>query len=176
MAVLLPSDLAAVFEEARLAFPKRLLRSLGPLSLMVLLQLLLVMGLAVVWPQLDFTPTMKVPPDRYPVEAVEALERSSTSGKLAVFFNWGEYAIYHLYPRYRVSVDGRYETVYPNEIVEANWDFTWGIKGGERLLEEYPADFALYPRDTGAAKWLSSSLEWELVYEDAVAVLYRFTP
>jgi hypothetical protein len=33
-------------------------------------------------------------------------------GRLAVEFNWGEYAIWHLGPQIRVSIDGRRETVY----------------------------------------------------------------
>jgi hypothetical protein len=115
---------------------------------------------------------MKVPSDRYPKQAVQLLKEGE-GGNLAVFFNWGEYALYHLYPDYRVSVDGRYETVYPNQVVETNWNFTWGVDGSERLLELYPADFALYPQSSGAAQWLSSAPGWQPIYLDALAVLYR---
>ena len=36
-------------------------------------------------------------------------------------FEWGEYAIWHLWPACRVSVDGRFRTVYPEEILEAHY-------------------------------------------------------
>ena len=101
------------------------------------------------------------------------LESSRVSGRLAVYFNWGEYALYHLHPRIRVSIDGRYETVYPDDVVEANWDFTLGAPGGERLLEMYPADFALYPRTSGAARWLEQSPQWERAHRDDASVLYK---
>ena len=33
-------------------------------------------------------------------------------GRMVTYFDWGEYAIWHLSPRVRVSLDGRRETVY----------------------------------------------------------------
>jgi hypothetical protein len=117
---------------------------------------------------------MRVPADRYPVAAVERMKNER--GNLAVFFNWGEYALYHLYHPDRgvlVSIDGRYETVYPKDVVRANWDFTRGVTGSERFLDTYPADFALYPRNTGGARWLGGATDWELWHQDEFSVLYR---
>jgi hypothetical protein len=173
IAVLLSSSAEEIFTEARVAFPSRPAKTVAPVLLMVLLQALTLIGLAVTWRQSRFELDMQVPPDLVPVEAVERLKNEPGSGRLAVFFNWGEYALYHLYPRYLVSVDGRYETVYPNDIVAANWRFTHGIEGSERFLRDHPADFALYPRDSGAALWLSSAPDWKLVHENDLAALYR---
>ena len=138
---------------------------------MVLALGLIALGGAIAWLRRDFSLQMRVPADRYPVAAVERLK--DESGNLAVFFNWGEYALYHLYPSVLVSIDGRYETVYPEEIVRANWDFTGGAPGSERFLDTYPADFALYPRDTAAARWLTGASNWELSHQDGFFVLYR---
>ena len=45
------------------------------------------------------------------VVAMRVLERA-TSGRAVTFFDWGQYAIWHLGPRVKVSIDGRRETVY----------------------------------------------------------------
>lgn len=54
----------------------------------------------------------------YPVASVEWLRRSGLHGRLLVDFNNGSYAIWRLFPRFLVSLDGRYEEVYPEETVE----------------------------------------------------------
>jgi hypothetical protein len=176
MAALLSSSVEEIFTGARRAFPIRPARSLAPVFLMVLLLSLTLIGTFVTWRQSRFELDMHVPSEVVPIEAVEILKNEPGSGRLAVFFNWGEYALYHLYPRYRVSVDGRYETVYPNDIIAANWRFTHGIEGSERFLRDHPADFALYPQESGAADWLSSAADWKLVHENDLAVLYRRGP
>jgi len=52
----------------------------------------------------------------YPVRAIALLKQSGVSGNLAVHFDWGEYALWHLSPRIKVSLDGRRETIYSDEI------------------------------------------------------------
>ena len=54
----------------------------------------------------------------YPVAATEWLRESGATGKLLVDFNNGSFAQWRLYPRFTVSMDGRYEEVYTNETVE----------------------------------------------------------
>jgi hypothetical protein len=132
---------------------------------------LVAIGGAVSWIRRDLSLQLRVPSDRYPIAAVSRLR--DESGNLAVFFNWGEYALYHLYPAVLVSIDGRYETVYGNDVVRANWAFTRGVPGSERFLDTYRADFALYPRDTGAARWLGAASGWTLLLENGFFVLYR---
>lgn len=160
--VTLGSSWEAVFRKRRHALA---------VGAMVLALSLVAIGGAVAWLRRDLSLQMRVPADRYPVAAVERLK--DERGNLAVFFNWGEYALYHLYPGVLVSIDGRYETVYPEEVVQANWDFTRGAPGSERFLDTYPADIALYPRDTGAARWLAGASNWDLLLEDGFFVLYR---
>lgn len=47
-------------------------------------------------------------------EAIEFLRSSHLRGKVLTFFDWGEYAIWHLSPSIKVSMDGRRETIYSN--------------------------------------------------------------
>jgi hypothetical protein len=106
------------------------------------------------------------------VEAVERLKREP-AGNVAVFFNWGEYVLYHLYPDHLVSIDGRYETVYPEPVVRENLDFTRGAPGSEAFLDAYGAGYALYPRESGAARLLAEAAGWTLFDGSALFVLYR---
>ena len=57
-----------------------------------------------------------IPLDRrktvFPVKAVALLKQSNVAGNMAVHFDWGEYVLWHLAPRIKVSIDGRRETVY----------------------------------------------------------------
>jgi len=55
--------------------------------------------------------------DAYPVDAITWLQKHGNGGKLLIDFNNGSFAIWHLYPRYRISLDGRYEEVYPQTTV-----------------------------------------------------------
>ncbi|HEY7817947.1 MAG TPA: hypothetical protein VIG29_07010, partial [Vicinamibacteria bacterium] len=141
------------------------------LAVMVLTLSMVAIGGAVGLMQRDLSLELRVPEDRYPVEAVNLLKEER--GNLAVFFNWGEYALYHLYPRVLVSIDGRYETVYPDEVVRANRRFNQGDPGSEAFLDTYPADFALDPRDKGAAQRLADTPGWRLWSQDETFVLYR---
>jgi hypothetical protein len=161
--ITLSPSLAASFERKRPALA---------LATMVLAQGSFLVGLYASWVRFDPTFIVRTPNDRYPAAAIDRLRREPP-GNLAVFFNWGEFALYHLYPRHRVSIDGRYETVYPEEVVRANWDFTRGSEGSERFLDDYPADYALYPKASGALRLLESLPDWEFLEGDNFFALYR---
>lgn len=49
----------------------------------------------------------------YPVEAVDWLNKNAEGGNILVDFNNGSYVLWRLYPRFKVSLDGRYEELYP---------------------------------------------------------------
>lgn len=59
----------------------------------------------------------------YPIDAIQYLKENQLSGNLLVYFNWGEYALWNLYPYFRVAIDGRYETVYPHAVCQEYFDF-----------------------------------------------------
>ena len=57
---------------------------------------------------------------RYPVVALQYLRQSPYQGNLLVRFGLGEFAYWQLYPRFKVSMDGRYEEVYTQAQFLAN--------------------------------------------------------
>ncbi len=59
-----------------------------------------------------------VNPNIFPVYAVKFLKDNNVKGNILVPFDWGEYAIWKLYPDNRVSIDGRFDTVYPIDVIK----------------------------------------------------------
>jgi hypothetical protein len=106
----------------------------------------------------------------YPVAAVRALRDTGTSLNLAVPLDWGEYVLWFLAPQVKVSLDGRFATVFPEQVVEDNFDFFTGAPTWRRLLEHYPTDAVLLP--AGWSSPIRNEPGWERVYGDAVAEIY----
>ncbi len=152
---------------------------LGPFELSRPAAALLVVGaLAVSGSQLSYAIGLHrslrfqiyVSPDEFPVDAVRFLKRNRLSGNLAVPFGWGEYAIWHLHPSCRVSIDGRYTTAYPDPVIADAWRFMEGSEGWDRTLEK--ASLALVDRRHGTAARLFRSTAWRYIYSDQTALVF----
>ena len=113
--------------------------------------------------------------DEYPVGALRFLRAQGAHGNLAVPLDWGGYALWHGAPDVRVSLDGRFATVYPPRVVEDNFAFYRGDAGidAARLLDAYDTTLVLVQR--GVSTPLDSRPDWHLLYADAVASLYGKT-
>lgn len=107
-----------------------------------------------------------------PARAVAMLAETRSPAKLAVEFNWGEYVIWHLGPRIQVSLDGRRETVYAEQVYQEGLAFMFGRKGWNSILDERGADLALVRRDFPAYNLLKLKPGWTLVYEDDTCGLF----
>ncbi len=82
--------------------------------------------------------------------------RQAVPGRIVTPFNWGEYAIWHLSPRLRVSMDGRRETVYsPGRLAEYD-DVISGTPRGFAALSTWNAEYVWLPvTSAGSIAWLS---------------------
>ncbi|MCC7352319.1 MAG: hypothetical protein IT330_01075 [Anaerolineae bacterium] len=107
-----------------------------------------------------------------PVRAVALLKASDVGGNMVVDFNWGEYAIWHLGPRIKVSIDGRRETVYADEVYGANLRFMFGEGDWDALLREHGTELALVKRARPAFDLMASRSGWVLVYDDPLCGLF----
>lgn len=108
-----------------------------------------------------------------PVRAVEFISQNRLSGNLLVPFNFGSYATWRLYPACRVSMDGRYETVYLDSTYEAVKDFFRSGPGWADFLVAQPPDIILVsPRSAAVEANLGSRPEWHLAFEDEVSRVY----
>lgn len=117
-------------------------------------------------------PIPSEPEPYFPIQAVSLLKQSQVEGNLAIPFNWGEYAIWHLEPNVKVSMDGRRETVYSEEIYQANLAFQYGVNEWDAILEEYDTHLVLVNVSSAAFNLMRMKPGWELVYQDAISGLF----
>ncbi|UCG76621.1 MAG: hypothetical protein JSV95_04820 [Gemmatimonadota bacterium] len=108
----------------------------------------------------------------FPAQAVGLLSQSGASGNLAIHFDYGEYAIWHLKDRFKVSMDGRRETVYPDSIYEEALRFQGGRDSWDDVLERHPTDLALVPVGGPTYNLLALKPGWQLVHRDGLVGLF----
>jgi hypothetical protein len=128
--------------------------------------------LVIFFTRAPFSLIIKAGPN-YPVGAMRYLGYHHLSGKLLVYYDWGEYAIFHLSPHFRVAMDGRYETVYPPEVCQIYWDFAFARPNWKTFLEQYPPDFILLPKNEETTKLLTRDPAWRIVYSDKFCILFK---
>jgi hypothetical protein len=109
-------------------------------------------------------------PAEYPTAAVQVLRQARVHGNMAVPLDWGEYVLWFLAPQIRVSLDGRFATVFSERIVEENFDFFSGAPGWRRLVDQYPTEAALVP--VGSPCPIGQLSGWQRAYGDRVAEIY----
>jgi hypothetical protein len=107
----------------------------------------------------------------YPLNTFAFLDREGLSGRLLVEFVWGEYVLWRFHPRLKVALDGRFETVYPPEVVEHYFNLYFALPGWERFLEKYQPDFILI-KDRGRLPELLRDRGWRVLYSEPGAVLF----
>lgn len=129
----------------------------------------------------------------YPVTAVQFMREQGLTGRLVVTYNWAQYAIAALAPHgpgeqgCLVQFDGRFNTCYPQRVIDEHFDFVLGngsvprFRGkdsppprAEAVLESDGPELVLINRrqrpsvDTMQAQRLA----WQLLYQDALAQVW----
>ena len=69
----------------------------------------------------------------------------ATEGRLVTIFNWGQYAIWHVGPRLRVSIDGRRENIYSDQVLRENNDVALGTERGFAALAQWRPEYVWLP-------------------------------
>jgi hypothetical protein len=77
-------------------------------------------------------------------------------GRLFVFFDYGEYVIWHLAGHLRVSIDGRRETVYSDDLILGHAAFFANPSQHAAYPERLNADYVWLPNELGAAAALEA--------------------
>ena len=72
------------------------------------------------------------------------------AGRILVFFNWGEFVIWHFAPALQVSTDGRRETVYSDRHIQGHLEIYKGSAAGLTYLSELAPDYIWLPRSAAA--------------------------
>jgi hypothetical protein len=80
-------------------------------------------------------------------QVVEHAVKNGLQGRLVVWFDWGEYAIWHLPRSLSVSVDGRRETVYSDAVLNRHLMFYFVPSTRQRFVDEVRPDYIWLPAD-----------------------------
>ena len=112
----------------------------------------------------------------YPTGAVRYLQAHSFSGNVMTPFASGAYVSWMCYPQVRVSIDGRYEVAYRDDVLPKHNQFYAAEPGWQNVLNEYSADLILVQANSPVRKSLGKegthTDRWRVVYEDSVFSLY----
>ncbi|HWV95498.1 MAG TPA: hypothetical protein VNZ24_14325 [Vicinamibacterales bacterium] len=78
-------------------------------------------------------------------EVVAMVRERELQGRLVVWFDWGEYAIWHFAPQLLVSIDGRRETVYSDQVMQKHLNFYYVPSSRDAFLVETRPDYIWLP-------------------------------
>ena len=110
-------------------------------------------------------------PQRFPIEAINAIENELPEGLMFNEFGWGGYLLYRLWPHKLVFIDAQtdfYGELLTREFLQiANAEPGW-----EEKLAQYDVQWIIIPPMRPLATWLAQSSEWTLGYEDETAVIW----
>jgi len=113
-----------------------------------------------------------VDPTKYPLGAIRFLKENGVKGDLLLPFDWGEYAIWKLHPDCRVSIDGRFRTVYPEKVLADHFSAAVDETKLLELLEKYPADIILGRQNPLYERLISTQNSWKYVYSDSTSIVF----
>ncbi|MBL7224784.1 MAG: hypothetical protein ISS59_01505 [Desulfobacteraceae bacterium] len=113
-----------------------------------------------------------VDPTEYPVAAVHFIRENGIKGNILIPFVWGEYAIWKLYPDCKVSIDGRFRTVYSEEILKDHFEAAGDESRLKDLLEKYPADIILGRQNPMYQRLITTQERWIYVYSDPTSIVF----
>jgi len=108
----------------------------------------------------------------FPVDAIQYMKMARLSGNVACPLAWGGFLLWEIPDRVKVSLDGRWDTVYPIGFIQENVDFQNGIHW-EEFLEKYKPDMVLAFKGLTVDKGLSAKPGgWARVFEGVEGVLF----
>ena len=108
----------------------------------------------------------------YPARAVAALQDHLDGADMVTPFNWGQYILWHLGPENQVSLDGRRETVYTDEVYLMNLAFMTGRTDWDALLDAHPPDLVFTDKSLASYNLMTLMPDWALVYEDPLCGVF----
>lgn len=121
---------------------------------------------ASVWVASSSLRCINVPSERAADPAAMNLLRSAQPGRLVTFFDWGEFALWHLGPRLRVSMDGRRETIYSDARLAEHAAILDGEPAGLRTLADWQPEYVWLPATSEQTRaWLASA-GYRIEYRD----------
>ena len=112
-----------------------------------------------------------IDPAMYPTYAAQFMTANHLNGNILAPFDWGEYIIWK-FPESKVSIDGRFRTVYPENIIQMNLAFSQGQTEGLKLLTDFPTDLVLTKYGEAPFTAMEHRPGWVKVHQDALSKIF----
>jgi len=122
-----------------------------------------------VWAEVDVA-LARFSEKRFPVGAVDVLQRGHIEGPIFTPDDWGGYLIYRLYPVARVVADDRHD-LYGEQFFKNYLKLVRVEPGWEKVLQDNHAIWVLVPVNSALGGTLVERTNWIVVYRDDVAIL-----
>jgi hypothetical protein len=109
--------------------------------------------------------------DFFPVRAIAFLRAHPQQGRIFNLYQWGGYQEWHLrgVPTF---VDSRTDIFDYKGVFQDHIDVIQ-LKNSQEILDRYQVSYVLFPAYTALAYYLGKVPEWELIYGDEQAVIFR---
>jgi hypothetical protein len=107
----------------------------------------------------------------YPVAAVDWIKNNNPKGNIYNAYGWGGYLIWHLYPNYKVYVDGRAD-LYGDAYLQDFVTIYQARSGWETKMQAADIKIALVETDSPIANALSQSPNWKIKSRNDLESLY----
>ena len=108
--------------------------------------------------------------EQYPQKAVAFLQASAQPRRIFVYYDWGGYAIWKLYPEYRVFVDGRAD-LYGDDLLR-QFKTALQLRSGWRdILDDWKVEAVLVPPSCALAQALLLDPNWHAAFSDSKAII-----
>jgi len=89
--------------------------------------------------------------------------------------NWGGYILYRLWPTHRVFIDSQSD-FYGEEFIRQYDSIITGSDGWDNLLADWQVEWMIIAPGSRLATLARLEPEWQVTYEDAIAVILRHLP
>jgi hypothetical protein len=109
--------------------------------------------------------------ERYPTSVARILGQVHLDGRMFNPYGWGGYLIFHLYPDYKVFMDGR-TVLHGTRLLQDHYTILYGNQGYQGLIDKtYQFDFMILRKGHGMIDTCPAD-SWVLLFENHNSSLY----
>src|ERR1700682_5974520 len=108
--------------------------------------------------------------EQYPQRAVAFLQSSAQPQRIFVYYDWGGYAIWKLYPEHRVFVDGRAD-LYGDDLLRQFKTALQLRTGWRDVLDSWKVETVLVPPSCALAQALLLDPNWQVAFVDSKSII-----
>ena len=108
--------------------------------------------------------------EQFPQKAVAFLRAGDYPQRIFVYYDWGGYAIWKLYPEYRVFADGRAD-LYGDDLLRQIGTVVRLRTGWRDVLDRWRVEAILVPPTCAVAQALLFDPNWHAAFSDSKAIL-----